>query len=104
MGRLMPRLAASSAVAVALSLSSAAQAAMPVAPLTSGADIVRVAEGCGAGEVRGPGGRCHMVHGAHPAAVVVVPGVALVHWGEGRPGWRWDGHCWRGPAGALHCH
>lgn len=96
------RLAASSAVAAFL-FGSAAEAAMPVAPLTGGADIVRVAEGCGPGEHRGPGGRCHGP-GVHPGVVVAVPGAGAVYrWGVGRPGWRWDGHCWRGPAGALHC-
>ena len=95
------QLAASSAVAAAFLFGSAAEAAMPVAPLNSSAGIVRVAEGCGPGEVRGPGGRCH-VRGAGPGVVVAVPG-AVYRWGVGRPGWRWDGRCWRGPAGALHC-
>jgi hypothetical protein len=86
-----------------------AEAAMPVAPLATGADIVHVAQGCGPGRWRTPGGWCR-----GPAPVVVAPvvgvgpvvvGVGPVYaWGVGRPGWRWDGHCWRGPAGGLHCN
>jgi hypothetical protein len=76
------RLSALGAVlgAAAFLFGTAAEAAMPVAPLASGADVVHVAQGCGPGRWRGPGGWCH------------GPG-----W---RPGVR---HCWRGPYGHLHC-
>jgi len=87
MAKFSLRLSALSAAAgaVAFLFGTAAEAAMPVAPLATGADIVHVAQGCGPGRWRGPGGYCH------------GPG-----WGPGwGGGWR---HCWRGPYGHLHCH
>ncbi len=46
--------------ALACSLSTASNAAIMPAPVGSGADLtIRVAEGCGPGFWRGPGGRCH---------------------------------------------
>jgi hypothetical protein len=46
--------------AVAFGLASAASAAVPAAPVAApGSAIVKVAEGCGPGFWRGPGGKCH---------------------------------------------
>jgi hypothetical protein len=80
------RLSALGAVvgAAAFLFGTAAEAAMPVAPLATGADITPVAQGCGPGRWRGPGG-----------------------WRRG-PGWRGPGwgsgrRCWRGAYGRLHC-
>jgi hypothetical protein len=42
-----------------ISLCVSAQAAMTVAPPPADAGVVRVAEGCGPGFWRGPGGACH---------------------------------------------
>ena len=53
----------------------ACEAKVPVAPLKSETTITKVAQGCGPGGVRGPGGACH--YGTR--------------------------HCWRGPRGTLHC-
>jgi hypothetical protein len=89
-------------VALGLSLTTPASAATPagaatlIAPINR--DIVPVAQGCGPGWYRGPGGACHRF-GYGPG-----PG-----WGWGGPGWRapgyWGGrHCWRGPYGGLHCN
>jgi hypothetical protein len=44
---------------LAIGLASSANAGMPVAPLKASAGLTRVAEGCGPGMWRGPGGRCH---------------------------------------------
>jgi hypothetical protein len=44
---------------LAIGLASSANAGVPVAPLKSGSGLTRVAEGCGPGRWRGPGGRCH---------------------------------------------
>jgi len=47
-------------VALVFGAATAASAAMIVAPVGNGAStIVKVAEGCGAGWWRGPGGKCH---------------------------------------------
>jgi hypothetical protein len=83
------RLSALSAVAgaAAFLFGTAAEAAMPVSPLATGADFVHVAQACGPGRWRGPGGWCHGPGWAHPG------------WGP-HPGWR---HCWRGAYGRLHC-
>ncbi len=48
--------------ALAFGLGTAANAGIAPAPLAAAASngtIVKVAEGCGRGEWRGPGGRCH---------------------------------------------
>jgi hypothetical protein len=46
--------------ALAFGFASAASAGVPVAPIgSSDGLIVKVAEGCGPGFWRGPGGRCH---------------------------------------------
>ncbi|HEX4408364.1 MAG TPA: hypothetical protein VH206_06295 [Xanthobacteraceae bacterium] len=46
--------------ALAIGLVSAASAGVPAAPVfNTNASIIKVAEGCGAGFWRGPGGRCH---------------------------------------------
>jgi hypothetical protein len=46
--------------ALAFSLATAASAGVPAAPLgTPNSLVVKVAEGCGPGFWRGPGGRCH---------------------------------------------
>jgi hypothetical protein len=108
MGRHTLRFIAFGAVAASFVFGAAAEAAIPVAPLTtSSAAIVHVAGGCGPGRWRGPNGGCRGP-GAGPGVAVgvgpVVVGVGPVYqWGVGRPGWRWDGRCWRGPAGGLHC-
>jgi hypothetical protein len=47
------------AAVLALGLASSASAAMPVAPLNGDSGIKRIAEGCGPGFWRGPGGHCH---------------------------------------------
>ena len=61
--------------AAVLLVASASEAKVPVAPLKGAATITKVAEGCGPGGWRGPGGACHY---------------------GGR-------RCWRGPYGGLHC-
>ena len=61
----------------ALLVASASEAKVPVAPLKSETTITKVAQGCGPGGWRGPGGACH-------------------YGGYGR-------RCWRGPYGGLHC-
>ncbi|HLJ71241.1 MAG TPA: hypothetical protein VKU03_07990 [Roseiarcus sp.] len=88
MARFSLRLSALAAVAGAgaFLFATASEAAMPMAPLTTGADIVHVAQGCGPGRWRGPGGWCR------------GPGWRGPGWRG--PGWR---HCWRGPYGHLHC-
>ena len=46
--------------ALAFGLATAASAGVPAAPMaTPNASIVKVAEGCGPGFWRGPGGKCH---------------------------------------------
>jgi hypothetical protein len=70
--------------------------AMPMAPLAPGAaefDATPVAEGCGRGFYRGPGGRCRPMRGGGPA-IVVAPRHPIVvapracprgmHWERGR--------------------
>ncbi len=56
----MVRIIALSA-AFPFSVATAAVAGVPAAPIgaSGGGLIVKVAEGCGAGFWRGPGGRCH---------------------------------------------
>jgi Spy/CpxP family protein refolding chaperone len=51
--------------ALLFGLATAASAAITPAPVSKAGDLViNVAEGCGRGEWRGPGGRCHpMPHG-----------------------------------------
>ncbi|MGO8797801.1 MAG: GCG_CRPN prefix-to-repeats domain-containing protein [Roseiarcus sp.] len=44
---------------LAFGLATAADAAISPAPVGGGAAIVKIAEGCGAGFWRGPGGHCH---------------------------------------------
>jgi hypothetical protein len=44
---------------LALGFAASAQAAMIAPPVEKGAAVTRVAEGCGPGWWRGPGGRCH---------------------------------------------
>ena len=49
---------------VAMGLASSANAGILVMPLdNSDSAVVRVAEGCGAGWFRGPGGHCHPMPG-----------------------------------------
>ena len=50
----------------AFAASSIANAAIPPAPINSGESaIVRVAEGCGPGNWRGPNGHCHLLAMRH---------------------------------------
>jgi hypothetical protein len=58
-----------------LLLATASQAHMPRALVKSDAGITKVAQGCGPGGWRGPGGMC-----------------------------RYGGRCWRGAYGRLHCY
>jgi len=78
--------------ASALFLSTVADAAVPIAPLANGSGVVKVAQGCGLGRWRGPGGWCH-----GPA---YYPGYY-------HPGWGYSGYygrrCWRGAYGYWHC-
>ncbi len=60
----------------ALLLATASHATVAPAPLKGETAITKVAQGCGPGRWRGPGGFCV---------------------GPGRR------HCWRGPRGGLHC-
>ena len=46
------------ALGFALALASSAQAMPPVSLLQPDEMVINVREGCGAGRVRGPGGRC----------------------------------------------
>jgi hypothetical protein len=80
----------------AIALTASQSEAMPIAP---GADsvsmIVHVANGCGRGRYRGPGGACHWYgRGPYPGG----------YYGGYRNAWRWNG-CppgyWHGPWG--HC-
>ena len=63
------------ATALALGVVGAAIAAMPVQQTNSHSLIIRVAEGCGVGFWRGPGGKCHpFPHGrACPAGYHLGP-------------------------------
>ena len=72
-----------------------AAGAFTVPPLDVGASLSLVAQGCGPGWYRGPGGACHRFgHGPYPGG----------YWGPYRgypgngcgPGW------YRGPGGACH--
>lgn len=48
------------ASALAFGLATAANAAVAIAPIAApGSAVVKVAEACGAGFWRGPGGKCH---------------------------------------------
>jgi hypothetical protein len=47
------------AALLAVSVATSANAGISVAPLKSDYGVSRVAEGCGPGMWRGPGGRCH---------------------------------------------
>jgi hypothetical protein len=77
---------------IGVMVGSAADAAVLVAPLSSDADIFNVAQGCGPGWYRGPGGACHRFgYGPYPGG----------YWGP-RPGW--GRHCWRGYYGHWHCN
>jgi hypothetical protein len=67
-------------------VAASADAAILPAPVGNDAGIVKIAQGCGPGRWRGPGGWCR------------GPG-----YGPG-PGWGWHRHCWRGPYGHLHCN
>ena len=81
------------AAASAMLFSVTADAAVPIAPLANGSDLVQVAQGCGPGRWRGPGGWCH--------------GPAYPGPGYYRPGWGYNGYygqrCWRGAYGYWHC-
>jgi len=49
--------------ALAIGLSTAASAAVTPAPLgVANSSVIKVAEGCGPGWWRGPGGRCHPMY------------------------------------------
>jgi len=55
---------------LALAVTSNAGAAMLAAPFADGdSAIVRVADGCGPGFFRGPGGYCHRMRGPYMAPV-----------------------------------
>jgi hypothetical protein len=58
-----------------LLLATASQANVLAAPLKSDVGFTKVAQGCGPGGWRGPGGIC-----------------------------RYGGRCWRGAYGRLHCY
>ena len=45
--------------ALAFGLATTASAAVPAAPVGTDGLIIKIAEGCGPGYWRGPGGRCH---------------------------------------------
>ncbi len=66
---------------VALGMAASAQAAMVAPPVERGPAVTLVAEGCGAGWWRGPGGRCHpmAMHRACPRGYHLGP--------EGRRCW-----------------
>ena len=56
-----------------------AASAMPVAPSSTGSNIIHVAQGCGPGFARGPMGACHPIRGyARPAVR------KCRYWGPGR--------------------
>lgn len=77
-----------------LAATAAPVEAFPVtAPPGLSPDLVKVANGCGQGRYRGPGGACHRFgHGPYPGGYF-----AGSHRGEGcGPGW------YRGPGGACH--
>jgi len=82
-------------LAAAAILSSQSEA-MPIQPLGDDASmVVKVANGCGPGWHRGPGGACHRFgRGPYPGG----------YWGPYQGGYGWNG-CppgfWRGPWG--HC-
>ncbi len=88
------------AIIISSAAALAATASPPQAmPFPSSAEtpsvIVPVANGCGPGWYRGPGGACHRFgRGPYPGG----------YWGPYRNAWRWNG-CppgyWRGPWG--HC-
>ena len=89
------------AASLALLTSGASAFVAPSVPPHSGAtNIIHVANGCGPGRYRGPGGACHR-WGYGPGPGWWGPGW---RYGPG-PGWRWRGGCGpgfhRGPWG--HC-
>jgi hypothetical protein len=74
-------LAAAGAAAIAVAVSLPAQAADPMAPVSTGnPNFILVSGGCGPNGWRGPGGACHWNHG---------PG-----WGP--RGYYWGGRYWTG--------
>ncbi|WP_413990587.1 hypothetical protein ACMDCR_00045 [Labrys okinawensis] len=84
------------AAGLAAGILSAQQAtAMPLRVVSVGSDVTVVADGCGSGRYRGPGGACHVFgRGPYPDG----------YYGAYRGGSSWNG-CpqgyWRGPWG--HC-
>lgn len=97
-------IASLSAAAMLTLAASAAQAMPPIGDISNASSpgITLVAEGCGAGFHRGPGGACRPNVGPGPGIVVPVPGPGPVPYWRG-PGWRFSNGCWRGPAGRVHC-
>jgi hypothetical protein len=82
--------------AMALATTVSPSRAMPIArPLDASSAIIEVADGCGAGRYRGPGGACHRFgYGPYPGG----------YGGPYRNAYRWNGCApgsWRGPWG--HC-
>lgn len=47
---------------LAIGVATSANAGVSIAPLKSETGLTRVAEGCGAGWWRGPGGHCHPMY------------------------------------------
>jgi hypothetical protein len=78
----------------AFAVASTSSQAMPVASAPGfSTNIVHVADGCGQGRYRGPGGACHRFgHGPYPGGYF-----AGSHRGEGCGPGRY-----RGPGGACH--
>jgi hypothetical protein len=70
----------------ALPSEAASIAIAPAQSLAADSNVLKVADGCGAGGYRGPGGACHWI-GRRP--------YAGRYWGPRR--------CWRGAYGRLHC-
>jgi hypothetical protein len=78
--------------------------AMPIQPLDEASPMVlQIADGCGGGRYRGPGGACHW-YGRGPYPGGYYGPYRRPYWAYGRPGpGHGCGYGWyRGPGGACH--
>jgi hypothetical protein len=66
---------------------AASIAIAPAQSIATASNVLKIADGCGRGRYRGPGGACHWYgRGPYPGG----------YWGPRR-------RCWRGPYGGLRC-
>jgi hypothetical protein len=88
--------------AIAAATSSQLQA-MPIEPVSDASPVVLVANGCGPGRYRGPGGACHWYgRGPYPGGYSGPHRGPYCAYGGPGPG-NGCGYGWyRGPGGACH--